>query len=209
MHVPTSNTVTLDCGLLRIELQYVNDRWEHSVGWNDAGGFQPFVRSVEGKPDDLWPASPALQELHVEERADGRVAFLTGMAGSSHWSASIACDPAQHRATFDVACRCKQPPAWLGSLYQIPEGVLVESKDSLAKLTIPNSGQRFVIGSTNRIGSVPEFPLEPESQWTSRFLREVHCLQRTLFVAPVAVTAGTIRWEYSIAIDGHRHGYGR
>jgi hypothetical protein len=186
---------------LRIVLQFANDRWEHALGWNDAGAFQPFARSVEGRPDDLWPASPALQELHIEERDDGRVAFLTGMAGSSHWSASIACDPAQHRATFDIACRSKQPPAWLGSLYQIPELVSVQHNKSLAELKRPPSESRLLVSTTDLIGAVPQFPQDQDNSWTCAFTESVKTLQRTLFISPETIGAGTLRWQYSVTLS--------
>ncbi len=78
------------------------------------------LESIEGTADQLWPSSPPFQEAHLEPRADGRqVVLLVGMAGSSHWSASVEIDPQTHTALFDVACRMRGPADWLGSRYRI------------------------------------------------------------------------------------------
>lgn len=199
--VATSNMITLDCGKLRIELQRVNDRWGHAIGFGAREGFQRCARSIEGNAEDFWPASPALQELHVEDRADGQVAFLTGMAGSNHWSVSIACHRAHNRATLDVACRCKQPPEWLGSLYQIPEEGSVRYQESRAELRLPDSSHGLIASTTNLLGSVPQFPPDRENSWTRTFVESVKSLRPTLFIAPEAFEAGTIRWVYAFALS--------
>jgi hypothetical protein len=126
------------------------------------------------------------------------VAFLTGMAGSSHWSASIACEPARNRAAFDIACRCKQRPAWVGSLYQLPEAVSVRYQKSRAELKLPQSSSGLIVSTTDLLGSVPQFPPERENSWTRAFAESVKKLRRTLFVAPAVVDAGTIRWIHSL-----------
>ena len=51
---------------------------------------RPLLESIEGTATDDWPPSPPLQSLSIETLPDGRrVALLVGMAGRSHWSASI------------------------------------------------------------------------------------------------------------------------
>jgi hypothetical protein len=199
--VAAPTELTLGCGKLRIEFQRAKDRWGHVIGLADVQGFHLLARSVEGKPDDLWPASPALQELHLEDRADGQVAFLTGMAGSSHWSASIACEPAYNRATFDFACRCKQPPTWLGSLYQISEGVAVWHQESRMELKLPQSDSRLIVSTTSSLGFVPQFPADRGNSRSIAFAESGHGLQQTLFIAPATLDAGTIRWIYSLALE--------
>ncbi|MBL9123800.1 MAG: hypothetical protein JNG90_09220 [Planctomycetaceae bacterium] len=75
--------------------------------------------SIEGTPEEDWPPSPPLQELHLEARPDGKqLALLVGMAGTSHWSLSVEFDPAAGTAVFDVACRVKRAPGGLGSRYR-------------------------------------------------------------------------------------------
>ena len=111
----------LAAGRLQIEFFRQGDRYAHRISL--AGDDRPveLLVSVEGgghvdgpnpnRPDcdyadDAWPASPPFQELRIEPRSDGRqVALLVGMAGRSHWSASVEADPQLGRFTFDVACR--------------------------------------------------------------------------------------------------------
>ena len=74
------------------------------------------LESVEGSASDDWPASPPLQNLSIEELAPGRrAALLVGMAGRSHWSASIEPVPGQAALLFDVACRTSDSDVSLGS----------------------------------------------------------------------------------------------
>ena len=78
------------------------------------------LASVEGTAAEPWPASPPFQQAHLESRPGGRqVVLLVGMAGSSHWSASVEIDPASDAALFDVACRMHGRADWLGSRYRV------------------------------------------------------------------------------------------
>jgi hypothetical protein len=115
----------LACDKLRVRFAFVADRYAHEVHLADGADWRPLLRSVEGSPLETWPASPALQSLHIENRADGRqVALLVGMAGNSHWSASIELDPAAACARFDIACRVRAPSAApLTSTYEFVPGV--------------------------------------------------------------------------------------
>jgi len=92
---------------LRLEFRWQTDRYAQLVSLIDAAGaVQPLLESIEGCASDDWPPSPPLQSLTLETRADGRrVALLLGMAGSSHWSASIEAPPGEAQLIFDIACR--------------------------------------------------------------------------------------------------------
>jgi hypothetical protein len=105
---------------LRVDFVARGDRYGHVISLIDADdGVQPLVESIEGLPDDAWPASPALQNLSVETLHNGRrVALLVGMAGGSHWSASIEAVPNNAELIFDLACRHTRTPTWLGSRYR-------------------------------------------------------------------------------------------
>lgn len=111
---------TLEAGPLRVRFTWQGDRFAHEVSVERDGTWQPVLVSVEGTPEDDWPPSPPFQSLHIEEREDGRtLALLVGMAGKSHWSASIEIDAAARAVLFDVACRLRAPAAGpLGSTYQ-------------------------------------------------------------------------------------------
>src|ERR1051326_2095918 len=76
---------------LRIEFIWRDDRYRHTVSLIDRDRASiPLLESIEGNSEDDWPSSPPLQTLSVERLSDGRsVALLVGMAGGSHWSASV------------------------------------------------------------------------------------------------------------------------
>jgi len=114
----------LEAGDLRVRFTWHLDRYAHEISRRAGGDWQPLLVSVEGSPQDDWPASPPFQSLHIEERDDGRtLALLVGMAGKSHWSASIEIEGPSPAASacvsFDVACRVPDCPAGLlGSTYR-------------------------------------------------------------------------------------------
>ncbi|MFM8891323.1 MAG: hypothetical protein ACKOTB_06805 [Planctomycetia bacterium] len=133
----------LSSGGATLEFTWVGDRWAHRVFPSSAG---PSVgpsapatdwRSIEGEldpaDDPRWPASPVLVELSrvaltpvdaasQPPRAAGeRPSALVGvgLAGRSHYSASIAADPGRTDAfRVEIACRLQEPPPWLGSTYR-------------------------------------------------------------------------------------------
>lgn len=105
---------------VRLEFRWIGDRYGQIIS-----RIQPkrdreiLLESREGLPADEWPPSPPLQTLSIEKLTDGRtVALLVGMAGRSHWSASI--EPVANRAglIFDIACRHSTRPNSLGSVYR-------------------------------------------------------------------------------------------
>ena len=98
----------LEAGELRVRFTWQGDRFAHEVSVLNDGSWQPALASVEGTPQDDWPPSPPFQSLHIEHREDGRtLALLVGMAGKSHWSASIEIDAEARAVLFDVACRLR------------------------------------------------------------------------------------------------------
>ncbi len=100
----------------------VGDRLSHAISRVGASGNADIVlHSVEGTSADDWPTSTALQNLSIEELTPNQpVALLVGMAGKSHWSASIERLPTGDGWLWDVACRFSTPPQFLGSTYQLP-----------------------------------------------------------------------------------------
>ena len=103
---------------LHVEFLRQTDRYGHRV-WLVQSGHDPelILDSVEGKPNEDWPASPPLQTLTLEMLPSGQcVALLVGMAGRSHWSASF--EATQKGFVCDIACRHAAQPQWLGSQYQ-------------------------------------------------------------------------------------------
>jgi len=162
------------------------DRYAHRIEILDGGHSCDCLTSVEGDGDSPWPPSPPLQQMSVEEPSPGhRVAFLLGMAGKSHWSASVECDAASSSLVFDIACRVQQAPQRLGSQYRAVLPVLTHTHDqatvsvraALARLTVePLTGQPAVALVASAAGLV----LAVES-------------------ARIPSVA-TIRWKYRIAL---------
>jgi hypothetical protein len=53
------------------------------------------------------------------DAAAGEAIVGVGLAGRSHFSASIASDPhAADVIRFEIACRLHEPPGWIGSTYR-------------------------------------------------------------------------------------------
>lgn len=116
----TGRDVELASDLLRVRFRFHDDRYAHEVWLADGSPEKCLLRSVEGSPLADWPASPPLQSVHLEQRGEQQLALAVGMAGHSHWSASIELDPAGRSATFDVACRVRAKVAGvLGSSYDL------------------------------------------------------------------------------------------
>jgi hypothetical protein len=109
---------TIEAGDLRVVFRWRDDRYAHAVERFVDDQWRTVLESEEGGPDGDWPASPPLQTLHIDGRAVAPVALLVGMAGASHWSASVEPLTGVHGFAFDVACRVKSRPVRLGSAYR-------------------------------------------------------------------------------------------
>ena len=110
----------IDGRLLRVEFNWLGDRFGHLISAvHKSGEIRPLLESIEGAATDNWPPSPPLQSLSIETFPDGRrVALLVGMAGGSHWSASVEAVPDRAEFLFDLACRHAKQPTCLGNQYQ-------------------------------------------------------------------------------------------
>jgi hypothetical protein len=129
---------TIESGerFLRLVLFRAGDRYAHRIELLSAEGeLVASASSVEGalvgqaSPDgshasfahvsETWPASPPFQQFHRQE-IDGRPAwFFVGMAGKSHWSASVTARDDAPGWEFDVACRFREAPGYLGSANRV------------------------------------------------------------------------------------------
>jgi hypothetical protein len=117
--MPANDTI-LSTDSLRVVFTRQRDRVSHSVELFDKNtqSWLPILESIEGAADNAWPASPPLQQLHIEKRGDHAVALMVGMAGAGHWSASIE-TLSENRIRFDLACRTGIVPSRLQSAYRI------------------------------------------------------------------------------------------
>jgi len=122
---PTSRPpVQLAIGPTAAVFTWNGDRWAHRITTGEATIWTSLDGPCPPANDPRWPASPVLVELSRVSvpRGDAAVdqAIVgVGLAGRSHFSASIASDP--HDAgviRFEIACRLHEPPGWIGSTYR-------------------------------------------------------------------------------------------
>lgn len=116
--------LTLSVGGMTVRFGWRGDRWAHDVVGTDGTRWQS-IEETGGADDPRWPASPVLVELSVLDTPAGPVILGVGLAGRSHFSASVGPDPSHpDRLRFDLACRVNEPPGWLGSTYDGPGGIV-------------------------------------------------------------------------------------
>jgi len=133
--------VHLVVGVTSAVFTWAVDRWTHRI---TTGGEADGWTSFDGPSladDPRWPASPVLVELSRVDLpragAGGGSAIVgVGLAGRSHFSASIAADPEVTDAIrFEIACRLHEPPLWLGSTYRARGGLFrLTALDEVATL---------------------------------------------------------------------------
>jgi hypothetical protein len=122
---PTSRPpVQLATGPTAAVFTWNGDRWAHRIMTGEATTWTSLDGPCPPANDPRWPGSPVLVELSRVSvprggAAGGEAIVGVGLAGRSHFSASIASDP--HDAgviRFEIACRLHEPPGWIGSTYR-------------------------------------------------------------------------------------------
>lgn len=98
---------------LRVEFLKCGDRFSHIISLVESGRVTPLLDSIEGSPEDFSPLSPPIAEIHQQDK----MLFLTGATSIGHWSISLQADAGL--LVFDVACRLKKEPTFLGNSYRI------------------------------------------------------------------------------------------
>ncbi len=149
-----SQSITSNNGSLRVNFAWSTDRFAHTIEWRDeADNWQVVLKSLEGTPDNAWPPSPPFQEVEPHVGGSGLTCLLAvGLAGTSHWSASIeeilqVGQPSnESKIRFDVACRLKGAATTLESTYTVSDLLQVDSSEPLTYIT-PN-GRRLRLDST-------------------------------------------------------------
>jgi hypothetical protein len=180
---------------LRLVLEQVGDRVSHFVEIVAADGWlHAELQSVEGTSAEPFPPSPPLQSCSVEEFRPGqRAAFLVGMAGKGHWSASMEAIPGKGTLVFDFACRIPSAPAWLGTTYRL-EGI---SPDCIA---VDNSGSTALL---NLADSTAVLRAEPTSSVSPRIRFSEGLLAVECDIAAPVRGPTTFRWRYCLVLaDG-------
>ena len=117
-------SLTTNDGLLRLDFQWQADRFVQRFFVDDA----EVGKSIEGDTEDPWPCSPPLQQLSREHINEANVILGVGAAGRGHWSISVEIDQEVTSAfKFDLACRCPEPPDFLGSQYQLADNLTLQA----------------------------------------------------------------------------------
>lgn len=178
-------------GRLAIQYAWVGDRFSHQVLVDG----RVCLSSVDGDATESWPASPPIQDVSLEPIQNVPMILGVGGAGSGHWSISVGWrdDTSEPAATtradathakpgtflFDIACRSKQPPIFLGSTYRH------ESAEA-PMLVIQAAGDAKLTTSTDQRSQITD----QRSQIT--------------VTANLDPSAATHRWIYSIGLGpGH------
>lgn len=133
LHAP----LTLIIGPVTFTFTWAGDRWSHVVALADGREWRSVegARAVDGDP--RWPASPVLVEVSPMQTSHGPAILGVGLAGRSHFSASMSGNPADPAQVWcEIACRLNEPPVWLGSTYRGPAGT-VTVEPSPAPTTLP------------------------------------------------------------------------
>ena len=169
---------------LAVDFKLFQDRYARVIQLVESDMGRPLLCSVEGTPDEEWPPSPVLQQLHLEHRPHAEkmrdVALLVGMAGRNHWSLSVeTSSPAA--LIFDVACR-------------------VDASRS-ADL---RSTYRFAVPPTKVEKDHCWWALD--RNWRAVFRAEIPASsiqfqESGVAVMPTETTGMTRRWKYQIAIQ--------
>lgn len=74
---------------VRVRFTWRDDRFGHTIYFVRGETEIACVASCEGGSSDDWPPSPPIQEIHEQQNGDGKILFLTGMAGTGHWSMTV------------------------------------------------------------------------------------------------------------------------
>ena len=120
--------IHFEVGRMSVEFIWNSDRWHHFFRKDQ----KDCMQSVEGDKiptsndilpipigiSERWPASPVITEVTPTEAMGHRALVAVGLAGRSHFSASLTASTAKKDTILvEVACRIYEAPEWLGSTY--------------------------------------------------------------------------------------------
>ncbi|MFM8735004.1 MAG: hypothetical protein ACKOC8_07425 [Pirellulales bacterium] len=147
--------VRMAAGDTTVVFTWAGDRWRHAITLPSG----EVVESLEGPADGgdpRWPASPPLVEVTAVQTARGPATLAVGLAGRSHYSASISPLPDRDGVLlFEIACRFHDQPPWLGSSYR-RAGTLVRIAAGSGPWRAPGTVQwSYTIGPGGIVATPP------------------------------------------------------
>jgi hypothetical protein len=167
-----------------IQCDRVADRFCSEILVKEGDDSRVALRSIEGSNQDFAPPSPPIQQAVLDEIAPDQKAILgVGMSGKSHWSSSIHWDQTKSQLVFDIACRCNETIAWLGSTYECGEHAHVELHSEGLILQLDNRPVAKLVALDNCTLSVVDQKIQVSANLTNS-----EKLPRT------------IRWQYAIQV---------
>ncbi len=131
-----------DCRL-RVIYHRDGDRYSHQVELICGDRTVVICQSIEGNDHDAWPLSPPIQQLHLEDQANGRVILGVGLAGKSHWSVSNEAKSDTAALRFDWACRYGSDQASLGTTYRLLQPIVPSPKANGSNFSVAIDGKQL------------------------------------------------------------------
>lgn len=181
----------LRAGLLCIRFVKSVDRLAHCIGLQTSsegsGGFLPILESIEGNAQDVWPASPPMQQIVQELIGHNSAPVLlgVGLSGNGHWSGAVE-EALGGSLKLDIACKSSKPACYLGSQYLVVGATKIDFGNHEIRLTTETgSSESVALVLSAAIGTVS---LAEENRLISIVPRS----------NPSSVQ--THRWCYSVAI---------
>ncbi|MFK8112834.1 MAG: hypothetical protein AB8B91_11560 [Rubripirellula sp.] len=114
---------------LTVRFFWNGDRFAHELICRG----QSIASSIDGDAENAWPPSPPIQQLSLESIDGKDVVLGVGAAGRGHWSISVQFT-ANSTVKFELACRGKEPPQFLGSSYRLESQVSLAPADELTEI---------------------------------------------------------------------------
>ena len=165
------SNLRLVAGRIEIQFDWHQDRWAHRIQIDG----QPIWESLEGplatlapEISDHWPASPVFSEILSTETTRGPALLGIGLAGKSHFSASVTAPPdTPDTLLVEVACRLHEPPGWLGSAYRRLAAALASSDEksliSICPTSVKTGKLPFTSSWSYQIGPAGPVAVPPAS----------------------------------------------
>lgn len=155
-----------------VRVEFAPSSFQHCIDMLRAGEAIASLSEIESPEAAPWPPSPPWQELHVHQQpAGGKVLMLVGRAGASHWSMAVSRDESRRSIVFDVACRLRQLPDFLGSTYRV-SGALPRALQ-IQSLALDDGSTALVERGDTDVVVRPAFHVSPPA--TVRWKYAVRC----------------------------------